>query len=403
MRLPTFVVVTCLALSGVVSAQLRYRPDERGPWRPWSFTAIASARTARGATAAEVQAFQTRLQELGAIVKRAPAVAEPIGFAAEMWGHLSGYPPPTTGQPAGTAVPLAGGLSFGAFPLIEFMRNGKLMNEDMKGGETEMLQFTVNQIGMGMYTTSRPGEWGREDVEAFFEPRAGQAYAGLPRIEDVYVVKRHDRPLWIHVPLADALAPVIVTRRALSEDRRDVYARHTAEFAEWQTPEKRAARRADWQRAAATMPDYPDFLKNMEESEREIEAANRARLAPGGPDEKGVREAERDLREAESALAGLTPDARAAASCYNEAGQGIAGKFRAVAGSSASCRALVKPNWAYFDSTVPRSAPQVLMLTSFTRCLTPQSMAGKTRGGCAINRALIDSLDWDGVRAWLAR
>ena len=103
-----------LAIVTTVFTQVRYRPTETGPWRAWSFTAVPATRQQRGATAAEVQAFQARLQEL-AVIKRAPAVATPIGFAGEVWGHLDSYGPVAPGQPPGRAVPLAGALSFGAF------------------------------------------------------------------------------------------------------------------------------------------------------------------------------------------------------------------------------------------------------------------------------------------------
>jgi hypothetical protein len=76
--------------------QVRYRPTETGPWRAWSFSAIPATRQQRGATAADVQAFQARLQELGAIVKRAAAVSTPIGFAGELWGSPATCQPPTS-------------------------------------------------------------------------------------------------------------------------------------------------------------------------------------------------------------------------------------------------------------------------------------------------------------------
>ena len=134
MRLLPLLLAVCVAAVTTVSAQVRYRPTETGPWRAWSVTAVPATRQQRGATAAEVQAFQARLQELSAIVKRAPAVSTPIGFAGELWGHLDSYGPLAPGQPPGRAVPLAGALTFGAFPLIEFQRGGKLVNEDLKGG-----------------------------------------------------------------------------------------------------------------------------------------------------------------------------------------------------------------------------------------------------------------------------
>src|SRR3954468_13496821 len=111
MRLRSLLIAIGFCVSVTTIAQVRYRPTETGPWRPWSFTAIDDARQSRGATAAEVQAFQARLQELGAIVKRAPGVATPIGFAAEVWGSLLSYHP-DPGQPPGRSVPLAGALSF---------------------------------------------------------------------------------------------------------------------------------------------------------------------------------------------------------------------------------------------------------------------------------------------------
>jgi hypothetical protein len=399
----TGAIVIGVLASVVASAQVRYRPTETGPWRPWSFTATASARQARGATAAEVQAYQARLQELAAIVKRAPAVAQPIGFAAETWGHLAGYGPPAAGQPAGKSVPLAGAVSFGAFPLIEFTRNGRLMNEDMKGGETQLLQFVVNRIEMDMYSASKPMEWGAQEVDAFTEPRAGEPVSGLSRVDDVLIVKKNPKPLWVPLSVEDALKPVIEERRLAFVSRRDVFAKQAAEFKEWQSPAKRAERRAGWERAAASMPNGPEFLANAEKSDAAIESMNRERLAPNGPEARGVTEAERELAEAAGILTALTPEQRSAPSCYQPTASPLEGKFRPAAGAPAACRPLVRPNWEYFDPKLPRSAPQVLMVTSFTRCLTKESMAETSRGGCVINRALMSSLDWDAVRAWLDR
>ncbi len=404
MRLRLVLIALCVSASVSVVAQVRYRPTETGPWRPWSFTAVAHARQSRGATAAEVQAFQARLQELAAIVKRAPAVSPPIGFAGELWGSLNSHYP-EAGQPPGRAVPLAGALSFGAFPLIEFTRGGRLVNEDLKGGETELLQFEVNELGGRMYGGTRPDGWGEVQLDAFVEPEAGAAVADLPRIGNVFVVRKNPKPLWVPFALSDALKPIEATRRVAFEHARDVYAKEVAEFTEWKSPARRAGRRQDWQQAAKSMPNGgADFLANMEKSEPEIEAARAARLAPGGPEDTSVREAETELREINEIVAALSPDVRNAPSCYDQSASRLADRFRAHAGAPASCRALVRPNADYFDGKLPRSSPQVLMVAAFTRCLQPQSVAATTsRGGCVINRELVNSMDWDAVRAWLDR
>jgi len=387
MRSRTLVVGLCVSVCVTVAAQVRERPTEKGPWRPWSFTAIASARQQRSATAAEVQAFDKRLQELAAIVKAAPAVSTPIGFAGELFGSLDTYQNPVPGQPAGRAVPLAGNIGFGAFPLIEYMKNGRMVNDDLKGGETELLVFAVNQIGGRMYGTSKPQGWGSADLEAFVEPASGAPVAGLVRMGEVFVVKNNPKPLWVPFAIGDALQPILIARREVFEQRRDSYAKEVAEFAEWQTPAKRAARRA----------------AGADKADAQIEAAKKTQLAVGGPEEKGVREAERDVNEVEAILAAFSPEQRKAPSCYNQSASRLADQFRLKDGAPAACRPLVKPNWEYFDPKLPRSAPQVLMVDSFTRCLTPKSKAETHRGGCVINRALIDSMDWNAVKAWLDR
>ena len=56
-----------------------------------------------------------------------------------------------------------------------------------------------------------------------------------------------------------------------------------------------------------------------------------------------------------------------------------------------------------FDTTLPRTAPQLLVLNLYERCLTPQSLAYQKPGGCVTNRKVIEALDWNAVRAWLNR
>lgn len=203
--------------------------------------------------------------------------------------------------------------------------------------------------------------------------------------------------------LADALQPIVTDRRTLYESRRDGYAKEVAEFTTWRTPASRAARSAEWQKNAAAMPKGAEFLSTMEKTDTQIEAANETRLAPGGPEDKAVRTAERELQEVEGIIVALSPEDRRAPSCYDQRAIRLADRFRAHAGAPASCRPLVRPNWDYFDATLPRSAPQVVMMASFTRCLRRQTATSTARGGCVINRMLVETMDWDAVRSWLDR
>ena len=91
---PLVVCLLLLALgavgpAGVVPVALPRRCP--GTWKPWKpFSAISSARTASGATPAEVKAFEATLLELNAILRRAPGVATPRGFSVETWGVSAG-------------------------------------------------------------------------------------------------------------------------------------------------------------------------------------------------------------------------------------------------------------------------------------------------------------------------
>lgn len=365
-------------------------------------TATASVRQQSSATPADVQAFTARLQEFAEIVKRSPAAAQPIGFAGELWGALLGTAqPPAPGQ-AASRLPLFGSVSFAAFPLVEYVRNGKVVNEDLKGGETETLDFSINYIDR-VAVGSRPFEWESEMQGGGFEPKPGASVGPLTRLDDQFVLKRHDKPLWVPMSVADALAPVIKIRRENFEKRRDGYAKDQADFAEWQTPAKRAERRTDWQKAAASMPKGAEFIAQMEKTDEQLEALKKSQLAPGGPVDKSVREAETAFKAADAAVQRLSPEGHAEPACYDDKWTAIDERFRAKRGAPSSCQALVTVNRAYFDTTLPRTAPQLLVLNLYERCLTAQSMANTKPGGCVTNRKVIESLDWNAVRAWLNR
>ncbi len=409
MKRAFFIVLLSLISAVSGGAQVRYRPTDAGVWRPWKFYAISSARVSRGATPAEVQAFQSRILELGEILRHNQLVTQPVGFAALLSGSLSTYDPPRPGEPSGKQVPLAGTLDFGAIPLVEFMRNGRLTNEDMQGGETELLEFVLNRIDQNMFGESSPSEWGQQEAVGFTEPqRSGTMAGGLVRYNDVLVLvpeKYKERPLWLPLTLEEALTPVVAQQRMELEHRRQGYANQQREYDEWMSPRAHAERRSGWATSTQRMNDEEKrkFMELMLKSEKDTEQVKREMLAPGGSLDKGVHDAERQLKEAESALASVAN--KNAPACYDRNASSLSAKFRMRTAAPASCKPLVKTNWAYFDMSRPRSSPQVLVVNMFARCLTPESLkqANPLRGGCFINRQLINSLDWGAVRTWMDR
>jgi len=66
----------------------------------------------------------------------------------------------------------------------------------------------------------------------------------------------------------------------------------------------------------------------------------------------------------------------------------------------------VRPNYGYFNAALPRSAPQVLIITGVTRCFDTANKYNleansASPAGCRANRALVETMDKSAIRAWL--
>lgn len=66
----------------------------------------------------------------------------------------------------------------------------------------------------------------------------------------------------------------------------------------------------------------------------------------------------------------------------------------------------MRPNYGYFNAALPRSARQVVIITGIKRCFDTADnynldANARTRGGCHANRALVETMDKDAIRAWL--
>src|SRR5262249_37310192 len=103
-------------------------------------------------------------------------------------------------------------------------------------------------------------------------------------------------------------------------------------------------------------------------------------------------------------IAELSPVQQASPACYAAKGATLRAKFPAA--SSADCHPLVRPNYGYFNKTLPRSAPQVLIITGIARLLAPADKNNRdanppSPAGCRANRALVETMDKSAIRAWL--
>jgi hypothetical protein len=388
-----------------VGSQTRYLTDSPGTWKPWkSFSAIASTRADQAVNAAQVAAFEAELVALNAILRRAPGVASPVGFSVETWGNLAGYRPKADApaQPARGTLPIAGALTFGAFPIFEYERNGKMIREDT--GETALQQFIVNDIGRGVLSTGNVSEWGDLDHDAFMRPMPNGEIAGLPRYGDGVVIAKNPDALWAPLSLGAALELVALNRRNIVRSFQESLDKFTARLAALRDPAKRAQRAKATKDASVSMKDPAAYIAQMEEVARIEEASLEREVGPAAGTGKGLADAQRALDEVTAWLAELSPAGGAAPSCYAEAGRSLRAKFREA--PDRGCVPLVRPNYAYFDKSLPRSAPQVVIITPINRCFDTANKYNteansSSPAGCRANRRLLETFDRDAVRAWI--
>lgn len=385
--------------------QVRSLPDAPGVWKPWKpLTVGASLRQEQAATPALVKAFETELIALQAILRRAPGVASPVGFSVETWGYLHGYhiSEHAPGQPVVGGLPLSGGLTFAAFPIFEYERNGKMIREDT--GETAQQQFLVNQIGPAFADAGNVGDWGPVDRDAFLKPLPHGAIAGLPRYGDALIVARDPEALWTPLTLRAALDLVGKARELEIEASEESVKAYTERLAIVRDPAWREKRLAEARQAAASMPDPPAFVKQIEQTLVIEEASLVKELSPTTGTGRRLLDARGALKEVTDWIAELTPQQQAAGSCYAAKGATLRARFQAA--PALGCHPLVRPNYGYYNKTLPRSAPQVVMIGPITRCFDTANKYSReanspSPAGCRANRALIESLDKASVRAWL--
>src|SRR5436190_5217669 len=398
-----------LVLAGSVPAwsQTRSLPDAPGTWKPWKpLSTTTGTGKDQAATPAQVKAFESELLALNAILRRATGVASPVGFSVETWGYLAGYHKSehAPGQPAAGKLPIAGGFTFGAFPIFEYQKNGKTVREDT--GETALQSFLINQIDASAFERGGVPDWGSLDHDAFLEPIPQGEIAGLPRYGDGLIIARDPAALWTPLSQRAALDLVATARQLVVAEFETSMAAYTAQLAVVRDPAYRAKRVKEAQEAAALakMANPQAFVKQVEDSIGVEEASLLKELGPATGTGKNLADAKRALGEVTDWIGQLSPAELAAPSCYVQKGTTLRTRFTRA--GTAGCRPVVRPNYGYFNSALPRSAPQVVIITGIKRCFDTADQYNKdanspSPAGCRANRALVETMDKDAIRAWL--
>ena len=319
----------------------RYLAGEPGSWSKWNFRTYEFS--TKLASRDEANALGEQLRSLDEILRRTPPADQPVGYRCESWGTGATHMNDVPGRPKLAEMPLWGGVTFGAFALFEYERNGQWIRD--KGGETELMTFTVNNLQPRLLSHDQiPDDWRDLNTDAFLIPEQTGTVGSFPRYGDYIVIKKKPDPLWLPLSMDTAL------RLSAESARKSLRA---AEESKYSTTENR----------------------------RQLaDVANRL-----------------DAR-----IAALSAADRTAAACWiRDYQMPIEDRIQKV--GSARCIPVGIPNWKFFDLRLPRSAPQVVLVTSIGRCYEPARLGkpDEVAGGCSVNRAILEAIDRQALMNWL--
>lgn len=392
----TSVLAACASVALV--AQYRYLPTSPGTWKPWKFTAYPDNRRVLGARPADVKELEAQLLRLNAIIRKIDGITNPVGFSVETAGGLDpeeSRPTSSTGEPALAVRPLPAWLNFGAYPVMEYGTGATAKRDDT--GETAQLLFFVNQLFQPLFSApdSRVPEFDKlddADVARLDAPKPD--VFGFSRYGETLVIKKSAEPIWAAVTFAETLELVARAIDLRLVDERAAVGRIQAVYDEMTSAAKRDQIIALHKAQAAKSKDPAYLDKAIARMDKET-----ASLLPQITAAKAVvAKSEQDLAGVKTMAAGLSAADKAAPACYASGDKVSVSRFRRA--PAPACQPLVRPNWKMFNPALPRSAPQVLTIAHFERCLVPDRQVLHV-GGCEANRRLLESIDKAALLAWL--
>jgi hypothetical protein len=348
-----------------------------------------------GATAAEVKTLVGKMDALRALLMASPAVARPVGFNARISGYLTDFLVPERPDLKARDFPLSAGLWFGAFP-PEFNDDGSV-----DWGETIQIPFDVNLLPR--WQTNKPTDWQDITTDVVLHPaRYVGGFAGLPRFGRLLIIKKNTKPLWTPVSLQETLQLVVAQRKKDVSPYEDAVARIKKEHAAWTA--QHAERQRIQKALAPSQKDPQAYLAQAAQLERVEETTFRKQLAEMTPTANQFWAAAlARLREAEHDLGSLSAAEGAVPACLLERVEATAPLSRFVPATTPNCRPVIRPNWDYFDRSLPRTEIQLITI-GLRECSNDLNVAsGPNPAGCPTNLALLRSLDWESVKALMER
>jgi hypothetical protein len=407
----------------------RYAHKRKVFWKISQGSPLLADRRVPAHTAAERQAMTRTLDALTGILEATPSGSQGEGYWVQDSRHLDYVDVFRTPPDAPLARwPLTFDTALFPFYHDDTLRNGTWRLS--VAGETESVRFAFNRLpdNLPREVLARESAVGdREPVEMYLRPRVTDTWAGWPVYErDLLVVTRPGRDPWAPVSMGRALAATLAEYekdRKTADDRLATLKQKHDEVRSdaWEQQMRDTFEKNNGALRTTRPSNFTTRLASLEHEirvtrERAAREANPQRNAEGAWYWNPVDA----LDAARARLAALTPADAAAPACYTlaptqprtDGSRPDAGRYATKGdivpvGSVAGCRDIVVTNPYYFDTSLPRTAPQILTI-GFGRCAQVRDGAividrRWTRNtpphGCYRHRIMWSEADWSAITA----
>jgi hypothetical protein len=315
----------------------------------------------------------------------------------------------------GRTKPILQGL--GVYPLafVEFRKQG-VWTLDMHG-ETSGVEYSLNNLSEIERVRSKvfeeTGPNGAQHLIYTLPPQVG-SLGGFPVYGDTLFITRPGRELFVPVSVEHALKaamPVYAKNRDAADhelaERKKLNQDFKANEADDYEQKELAKFEKQWGYLRDTdANDYEEHKRQWmapvlrQRQEHEAAAAPPVR---GNPDSEWYFNAIDEYANAQQRLASLSPEEGASPACFEAVDLRLPYAMRGEIHSSTgdpACLPLIETNPNYYDRTLPRTAPQLLTVTSITRCVKlGDAMVVPTSvdiegGGCPVHAKMWQEMDW---------
>jgi hypothetical protein len=345
--------------------EIRTLANEPGKWQPWTCGTLSQNDIkSYGLTLSDVNAFMTRLRQIAEVFRSSPVWNPPIGVDPSLSGSL--FMPWTPSPAAKKNQPIAGTIMMGSFDHYEVIRHkgGREQHERYVGEETSHIMIDVNLLPKG----DGVNMLGDKEGEFYEEPVRTADINGFPTYGDRLIIVKNGRPVWTPVSRERYLKAFIAKRRPEAANAERYIADQRKQYEAFVAPDAYAARQAKYKAAVDKMaPKGAAAAEHERRYWERDEADTLAQLKRGSshdPKDSSFAGVIAGLKAAEEQLASMSPVDRSGPACLLEDLRDPT-KSGLVAMGTPQCKPLVGKNPNFFDPSLPRSVPQIIVVDRF--------------------------------------